>query len=438
VTSNSSTSRSARERFTFRGNVATSRHGWLRLTPAYSVHLVGELLDGADPARGPILDPFCGTGTTLFACAERGLDCTTIDLNPFLVWFANAKAGTYSVSAIRDGSRLVADMAHASEARTGDRFVPDIHRIDRWWSRSVLEGLGRAFAVLSRNRTEEPRPGWDLAAIAFCRALIEVADVSFGHQSMSFRSARGASAKHHRRGGARRVAVALEEAFGVVTETASVDPAGGRRRVLLGDSRDVPRLIGRDRFGTVITSPPYSNRMSYIRELRPYMYWLGYLVERRDAGELDWRAIGGTWGAATSRLSAWKPDPGVEVPYPGLRRIVERISRRAPVLGSYVHRYFEDMARHTQGLARVLAPGARVHYVVGNSKFYDVLLPAEEVFVALFQAAGLENARVTRLRKRTSKVELYEFLVEADAPRVLPRRGSRRREHAEGRDAPAP
>ncbi|WP_322490103.1 hypothetical protein [Chloroflexus sp.] len=37
----------------------------------------------------------------------------------------------------------------------------------------------------------------------------------------------------------------------------------------------------------VITSPPYPNRMSYIRELRPYMYWLGYLNNGRDAGELD-------------------------------------------------------------------------------------------------------------------------------------------------------
>ena len=36
------------------------------------------------------------------------------------------------------------------------------------------------------------------------------------------------------------------------------------------------------------------------------MYWLGYLEQPRDAGELDWQAIGGTWGAATSRVAAWE------------------------------------------------------------------------------------------------------------------------------------
>ena len=44
--------------------------------------------------------------------------------------------------------------------------------------------------------------------------------------------------------------------------------------------------------------------MSYIRELRPYMYWLGILENARDTGELDWSAIGGTWGVATSRLAS--------------------------------------------------------------------------------------------------------------------------------------
>src|SRR6187551_2686891 len=54
----------SRERHTFRGNLKSTRHGWLRLTPAYSVRLVDELLGGQPGAAGPVLDPFAGTGTT--------------------------------------------------------------------------------------------------------------------------------------------------------------------------------------------------------------------------------------------------------------------------------------------------------------------------------------------------------------------------------------
>src|SRR5688572_9812812 len=82
-----------REHHTFRGNLKSTRHGWLRLTPAYSVRLVDGLLDGA---AGPVLDPFCGTGTTLLSCSEHGLDCDTVDINPFLVWLAKTKVDRYS------------------------------------------------------------------------------------------------------------------------------------------------------------------------------------------------------------------------------------------------------------------------------------------------------------------------------------------------------
>ena len=61
------------------------RHGWLRLTPAYSVHLVRLELSNYDPDC-VVLDPFSGTGTTGICAAECGLNAILTDLNPFLVW----------------------------------------------------------------------------------------------------------------------------------------------------------------------------------------------------------------------------------------------------------------------------------------------------------------------------------------------------------------
>jgi hypothetical protein len=393
------------------------------------VHLVREILDGLDGTRGPVLDPFCGTGTTLLACAERGVDCTTVELNPFLVWLARAKTARYDAPSIRAGGELVERMARAAKARSGVAFVPDIHRIERWWDAAVVGALGRAATVERSSSQETSARGRDLARVALCRALIETANVSFGHQSMSFRAG-DASVKR-----ARDVAAALERGFEDVASAASAPLSACKRMVVLGDSRRVDEVVS-GRFGAVITSPPYSNRMSYIRELRPYMYWLGYLAEKRDAGELDWRAIGGTWGSATSRLATWQPDERVRIAFPELPRIVRRISETEPLLGTYVHRYFEDMTRHARALSRVVAPGARVHYVVGNSKFYEVLLPAQEIFAAIFESVGFTGCRVVQLRKRTSKRELFEYLVEAAAPlhaassipkAATPRRRSSRR-----------
>jgi hypothetical protein len=146
------------------------------------------------------------------------------------------------------------------------------------------------------------------------------------------------------------------------------------------------------------------------------MYWLGYLDDGRTAGEMDWQAIGGTWGCATSNLAKWRPPIDRGVPYDGFVTVLERIAERSDVLSRYVHKYFHDMLDHAHELFIVTRPGGQIHYIVGNSKFYDVLLPVEEIFAALFEAVGFTGLNIRPIRKRTSKRELYEFVVSAWKP----------------------
>ncbi len=68
-----------RDHLTFRGNVAVGRHGWLRLTPSYSLTLVRELLEKSG-SNEFVLEPFSGTGTTPLACAAMGIRCHAVEI----------------------------------------------------------------------------------------------------------------------------------------------------------------------------------------------------------------------------------------------------------------------------------------------------------------------------------------------------------------------
>jgi hypothetical protein len=75
------------------------------------------------------------------------------------------------------------------------------------------------------------------------------------------------------------------------------------------------------------------------------------------------------------------------------------------------------MVSHVDSLFDVVAPGGTVHYIVGNSKFYDVVLPVERIFGALFESAGFRGVSIETIRKRSSKKELFEFVVSANKSR---------------------
>ena len=74
------------------------------------------------------------------------------------------------------------------------------------------------------------------------------------------------------------------------------------------------------------------------------------------------------------------------------------------------------MVLHIDEVFAVTKSGASIHYIVGNSKFYDVMVPVEEIFAAMFEDRGFVDVTVRPIRKRTSKKELYEYVVSARRP----------------------
>jgi hypothetical protein len=395
---------------THQANTGAGRHGWLRLTPAYSVRLVRERTRDL-PAGAVVTDPFSGSGTTALAAAEHGCTGTALDVNPFLVWLGNAKTASYPADLLGEARGEIPRLAGRAAQRAADApdlWAPNLHNIDRWWSPGSLAGLKGLRSVL--DETGLPPGGRDLLSIAFCRTVIAASNAAFNHQSMSFKAATGTADDS----GAviRRFADEAEE---ILRSAETGLPGTGR--VVLGDARQAGPLGPCD---LLLTSPPYVNRMSYIRELRPYMYWLRFLDRASDAGDLDWTAIGGTWGSATSRLNDWSPPgrlPPVEQELAEVRALISRDGgKNGPLLATYVAKYFHDMGAHFSAAFKQVRSGGTVTYIIGNSTFYGHLVPAERWYAALLSEAGFTGVQITTLRKRNSNAALYEYEVTASRP----------------------
>lgn len=403
---------SRNEHMTFKANAGVGRHGWLRLTPAYGVRVVRERLQSLD-AGAVVTDPFSGTGTTPLAAAEFGLLGQSIDVNPFLVWLGRAKTRHYDneglPSALVALGRQVVEQAHTYPTR--DRlWQPAIHKIEKWWSPGTLHALRTLRASIDMQSGDLR----DLLDIAFCRTVIGSSSAAFNHQSMSFKDSSPKSrfdAAEDDATIARFMTDVLE-----LAESAAYDLPGSAT-IHLGDSRE--GLAALEPADLILTSPPYCNRMSYIRELRPYMYWLRYLDVASDASDLDWRAIGGTWGSATSKLSTWAAD--FPTPVDGeLLPICEKISssneKSGGVLAAYVHKYHYDMWLHFQAITTHLKPGGAVSYIVGNSTFSGHEVPVHRWYADMLSALGYEDVQVDIIRKRNSNKALFEYDVHARRP----------------------
>ena len=226
-----------RAELTFKHNLDAGRHGWLRLTPAYSVKVVDDILRNSD-ATAVVLDPFSGTATTPLCAAMRGHAAVSVEINPFLAWFGQTKVARYgadTILAARDCGSEISRLAVGEGAAAVS--PPRIHNIDRWWSEQRLAYLCRLKAGLD-GLAGQPRPACDLLAVAFCRTLIRLSNAAFNHQSMSFKPAESHRPQLELWNDDREDVDYFGEDLDFVLASASHNPPG-QAAVTLGDA---PRL----------------------------------------------------------------------------------------------------------------------------------------------------------------------------------------------------
>lgn len=397
--------------YTFKYNKKQGRHGWLRLTPAYSIKLVKELLDIEGlfgkkiDQKIKILDPFCGTTTTGIVASEYGLDCSLYEINPFLVWFGNIKSSNFDETVLNEILRIT---ANGLDDLTFDKtkvWIPPMKNIERWWSESTLLALGILRHFISETWGEPTLSGeQNLIWIAFARLIIDCSAADFNHISVSFKAdTKDFSSDIFK--------TMFMDRLRIIVDSAK-NKLKGKVKIYLNDSRylGIP-----EKYDLVITSPPYPNRISYIRELRPYMYWLKFLTSGEEAGELDWKAIGGTWGSATSKLHAWEqvtPQLPTRL-YEVCEKIKNADEKNGKTMALYVNKFFDDMYVHLSNLRNHLNNNASINYILGNSSFYGNYVETDLIIEEILQNLGYLDVKSRIIRKRNSKSNLFEYNISA-------------------------
>jgi hypothetical protein len=402
---------------TFKDGLREPVHRWFTITPAYAPALVADC--AAHLGLGPddhLLDPFAGSGTTAVWSRLANRPCASIEWNPALAFVTRVKA-TFAAP-VEDFARAGADFAGRWRAElppdgSAERYladqaahIPPISHPERWWDLPALAALTAARRLLALgDGREAARPGLELALL---RVLVRVSRARYSHASVTFdpRARRWAMAE---------VVAAFEAALGdMAADLAAIEGRAQTSGVVArGNSLDLATAAPEPgRYTAVICSPPYPNRYSYARETRPHLFFLDLVPDARAVGELECAALGGTWGRATSLLQEpHAPEPAVVEPL--MRARLPALRAAHPLMANYAVRYFNDLWRHVQGLGTVMAPRARLAYVVGNSKLGGVDVPTAEWLAGLGEAAGWRRlgAGVYPMRRRTSRSGLIESVV---------------------------
>jgi len=393
-------------------------HDWYRFVLSYPPHLVRHYIEKLKiNNKHTVLDPFCGTGTTLVESKKLGIPSIGIEANPVVEMAARTKINwNIDCDSLLKHSSLVAKEVKKRLKACGNNLkYLDTEREKLLIKNSIsVIPLHKSLVFLEvLNDLKDARFN-DIEQTAFAKQLV------FSYSNLSFSPEVGVRRK--KKIDVSVVELWLEQIQKMVLDLQSYHskkriPA----KVYLGDARAMSHLLSRQSIDFVMTSPPYPNEKDYTRITRLEAVLLNFMSVKKDLrkskevllrsntrniykGDDDeqWIANNKCIVELADAIEAMRIELGKTS---GFERLYHKVIRN----------YFGGMARHLKELKPILRSGARLAYVVGDqASYFRIPVRTGELLANIATNMGYELVSIDLFRTRLStitKEQLREEIV---------------------------
>lgn len=375
--------------------------------PAKLLRHIPALFVGAKQLSSPgdvVLDPFCGSGTTLLEAQLAGRDAVGVDTNPLACLIAGAKTTRVAPEVLQQAAEQAIRAAHEFADEVP---VPHRDRLNRWYHPHAIGQLARLRMALA---DQEPGPTQSFLHVCLSSTAraVSLADprVSVpvlhraerypkGHRLHALAVARLRSLRN-----VDVLDVFAEIVAGNVERMRSLPAELPSARVLQDDVRCLDAALNA-RCGDlahvdlIVTSPPYLGAQKYIRASTLGLYWLD-MVPNGELQALARESIG---------REHFRQAEYLEGPLSGLEAADELIEAVRPANPQRAHLasvYIREMRDAIAGMWRVLRPGGHMVLVVGGNTLCGNPFPTPMFLEELAREQGFHTCLtlLDRIRSR--------------------------------------
>jgi DNA modification methylase len=395
-------------------------HQWYRFVLSFPPHLVRDYVRKfALSSRHKVLDPFCGTGTTVVECKKLGIPAIGLESNP-MACFASRTKLQWSIDPqkLLCHARTVADTASGRLERDGYYDDDSLRLLDRPPGEAApLLRLPEEAAGLLLANSISPIPLHK--TLVLLDALAEHYDDCFiNHERLALANTlvNGISNLHFgpeigvgpAKADAPVIPLWLDGIRVMAQDLENLPQGEGAEAVIYqADAREIARVLPPLSVDAVITSPPYPNEKDYTRTTRLESVLLGFIQSKEDLRQVKKRLV----RSNTRGVYRADTDDTFVSGHPEIERIAAAIEQRRIELkkdsgferlyARLTKLYFGGMARHLAELRRVLRPAAQLAYVVGDQASYlRVMIRTGQLLADIAVSLGYEVTGIDLFRMR--------------------------------------
>ena len=425
-----------------------SIQNWYRIVEGFSTDFVEDKLrrHGMKQGKNMVLDPHSGAGTTALVCKCLGIDCISIDANPWCYMVAKCKTD-WNVDLIEFHTiknKIISKLPiklteqekltgfvfmeekqsklfplsedYAFNSITNEIPIPLLPRIDQKISKPILDKVLYLKRVITETIATHSNVNESITMLlwfALGAKLMDISNMTWYGPKVTWRKKPYYDAPVFN-----LYKNSLDTIEKDLSHAQKTIGNKSKTKIILGDSRHVDNYIEESKIDLAVTSPPYMNEACYCDQSQFQLYFLDFVKDMGDLKEVKKRMLTCNTKYVfkdsndSNNITDFSPVMDI---YENLRQKEKREEKNwgwnRPKM---LIEYFGGMKMHLESMYDVLREGATYSIIIGDSAIAGVHIPTDSLIIDIGKELGYSHGSLDIFRKRSSSrhtVKLRESLV---------------------------
>ncbi len=342
-----------------------------------------------------VIDPFCGSGTSLIAAARKSAITFGCEVNPFLAFATRTKLTSGGHRSLKKHLATVMRAAESGKKSPleGNSTFTASKSAKKWlFNIEVVRSFEGGWA----KADEIPAPTRNLMRLALIGAAMDCCNATQDGKCLRYRKAW----EDENYGREEFLDCFKNRLTHIHQDIESAPMRRSTSKVYHGDCRKTLKKASFPKFKLCVTSPPYLNSFDYSDIYRPEMFLGKFVTDTADLRAIRLRTL------RSHVQASWEPPsendfgPLFMNSITSLRERKEDLwDKRIPTM---VQAYFEDIKRVLQSLRKHAKPKAHLWIVVSTSAYAGIEIPVDLIIADIAGKVGWHLKEIGVIRNLRS------------------------------------
>lgn len=374
------------------------RQRWYRYKEGFSLELVRKIINEYNRNnKGTIMDPFLGSGSTIIAANQLGLNGIGFEVNPFSYFLSKSKLRNYSTEIAEEFKRASQDVLIIESDR--DYKLPALSISENVFNNDVENYLMNVKEnILSVTHSSEVKDLLILGWISSIEPLSNYRKAGNGLKKRKYVKPRIITVNDAR--------YELQTFYANIVEDISNNDITFRAQIFNDSCLSLKDYVKDGSISGIIFSPPYANCFDYT-EIYKLELWFGEFINSyEDLKKLRKKSL-------RSHLNGVLSLENVDTTKisESLQQLLDSLAtkklwdKRIPTM---LQLYYLDMFRVIEQSYAALEDNGFCAIIVGNSSYGGVVFPADLILAEYAQKIGFKVDKIEVDRYIITSSQQYE------------------------------